>query len=466
MNFSFVSVEWGFCIFTCNDQKIVNKTLFFQNTKMLVFVAIKKMNFTKGRKMKLLKLSLALVLFNFTYAVPEYKPSKPVLVVLLMVKNEKEVIIPTLETYLPKYIKDKKQDTEDVAYVLYDTGSTDGTEVLAKDFFEKNGIKNFVIAQETFVDFATSRNRGLAIAREKYPKSTFILFPDAEWYFQNFDTLLAFCKEKALKFETGQEFAPPYYRLRMARSDYVSVTPRLMLTKDDVKFEGVVHECPTKCSGHSAPTEAYIKLGTSRSGYEKSKNRWYRDRELLLRDFLANPKNTRSVLYLGLTEKWLGENKNAYTYLKIRVGMPTFEQEDYYALFNLAEVTEALADQYPESYSWQEALGYYHQAFNMRPHRAEPLVRIARHYLNQNYHHLCYLYARRAAEIAVPEVEAEVLPINTDLYQYDRWEILGRCAWYVADYELGEKACKQAIEAHPNSPHLYRNLSFYWERKK
>ena len=47
----------------------------------------------------------------------------------------------------------------------------------------------------------------------------------------------------------------------------------------------------------------------------------------------------------------------------------------------------------------------------------------------------------------------------------NRWEILSRRAWYVGEYEVGEVAAQKAIEARPNITQLYRNLSYYWERK-
>ena len=99
----------------------------------------------------------------------------------------------------------------------------------------------------------------------------------------------------------------------------------------------------------------------------------------------------------------------------------------------------------------------------MRPHRAEPLIKIAQHYLNENNHAMCYLFARRACELAYPT--QDVLPYDKFLYDFDRHEILSRCCWYVSEYEVGEEAAKKAIEARPNATHLYRNLSFYWERK-
>ncbi len=391
---------------------------------------------------------------------------QPLMVVLLMVKDEHKVILPTLETYLSKDLKAGKPDTGEVAYILYDTGSTDGTETLARNFFEEHGIINYIIEQEEFINFAASRNRALSIARQAYPGSTFILFPDAEWYLHGFDELLTFCREKVTEYETGV-FPPPYYHIRLERSDcYTSVTPRLFLTDDNVEFEGVVHECPTKFSEESAPTNVYIELGSSKFGADKSQNRWYRDRNLLLQDLQANPKNSRSVLYLGLTEKWLGHDHIAYIYLKKRVKMPESPQEDYFALFNLAEVTERLSCSDPENYTWEEALGYYMQAYAMRPHRAEPLVRLADYYLRNDNFAVAYLFARRATELPMPNVEQEILPIYLDDYDYYRFEVLSRAAWYAGEFEIGEAAAKKAIEGRPNYSHLYSNLAFYWERKK
>ncbi len=391
--------------------------------------------------------------------------SGPMLVVLLMVKDEHKVIIPTLETLITADRKAGKEDTGEIAYILYDTGSTDGTDTMAKKFFEDHGIKHHVIVQEEFINFAASRNRALEVARDTYPDSTFILFPDAEWYLHGLDDLVSFCREKITDYETGV-VPPPYYRIRMSRACYISLTPRLILTADDVEFEGVVHECPTKYSGLNVPTTVHFDLGLSKFGADKSCNRWYRDRNLLLKDLQENPSNARTVLYLGLTEKWLGHNHISYIYLKRRLDMPTFPQEDYYALYNLAELTEQLSHEDPAHYSWDEALTYYMKAYNMRPHRAEPLVRLADHYLRQDQHAVSYLFARRASELPLPAIEEEMLPVLSEDYSYYRWEILSRSAWYVEDYELGEKAAQKAIDAHPNSPHLYRNISFYWERKK
>ncbi len=249
--------------------------------------------------------------------------------------------------------------------------------------------------------------------------------------------------------------------------DCLSFTCRLILTHDDVKFEGERHECPNKPSSHHTPESVYFEITPSASGAERSRKRWESDRDYFLGQLIENPKNPRTALYAGLSEKWLGNYQSAYTYLKIRRELHSFVQEDYHALFNLADVTEKLAEQNPENFSWDEALKYYMEAFALRPHRAEPLVKIAKHYFfNEKKYGLSYLFARRAVELPIPEIEKEILPIILDYYTFERWYVLSCCAYYVGEYEMGEEAAHKAIEANPNAPGLYRNLSFYWDKKQ
>lgn len=397
---------------------------------------------------------------------------KPLLVILLMVKNEKARIVQTLETYVSKENKDLNNG--EVAYFIYDTGSHDGTETIAEDFFNKTGIKNYIIHKEEWNEpefpYARARNRALELVREKYADSTFILFPDAEWYLHTVDNLVTFCKEEAAKASQGTEL-PCYYRNRMHLKDgngrlYVSFTSRLILTHDDIKFENERHECPNKASSHHTPASIYFDIVPSNNGAERSKKRWESDRDYFLNQLLEDAKNPRAALYAGLSEKWLGNYRNAYTYLKIRRDLSSFPQEDYYALFNLAETTEILMASDPERFTWDEALKYYLEAYSLRPHRAEPLVKIASHYFfKEQKYGLSYLFAKRASELAMPEIEKEILPILLDYYDYERWYILGCCSYYVQEYEVGEEATRKAIEAEPNAAGLYRNLSFYWDKK-
>ena len=75
--------------------------------------------------------------------------------IVLMVKNEEAVIEKTLEPFVEGGI---------TSFFIFDTGSTDNTISITELFFKKHNIEHYVILQEPFIDFGTSRNRALDLA--------------------------------------------------------------------------------------------------------------------------------------------------------------------------------------------------------------------------------------------------------------------------------------------------------------
>ena len=108
-------------------------------------------------------------------------------------------------------------------------------------------------------------------------------------------------------------------------------------------------------------------------------------------------------------------------------------------------------------------MDYFLKAHEMRPWRAEPLVCIAQHYLEQNDRAIAFLFAHRAMNLPFPQHDNEV--IDGDIYNFIRYDIVGISAWNVGEYEIGEKAVRKALEVNPNIPHLHKNLALYLEYK-
>ena len=81
-----------------------------------------------------------------------------------------------------------------------------------------------------------------------------------------------------------------------------------------------------------------------------------------------------------------------------------------------------------KQYTWDEALYYYDKAYNMRPHRAEPLIAIADYFLAISQMDLAYLYACCAMELEYPA--NDFLFVENYLYNYYRYELFARCAGY------------------------------------
>lgn len=377
----------------------------------------------------------------------------PLLVVAIMVKDEENVIQPTLEMYCKADPDNKK-----IGYLVYDTGLDPWSPTMqrAKELFERYNITNYHIIQEPFVDFATSRNRSLDLVDQLFPYAGYILQPDAEWYLHGVPELLEFC-ESELAFPTHTS-----YLVRIVSTDLDFGTQRLLRCRCGMRFGGVVHETITVGTRYRTPNEIYFELRVQRAGAEKTARRWHRDRELLQKAFDADPKDSRSAFYLAQTYDCLGDLENAYKYYTLRTQLVGWDEEDYMARYRLAIVTERMKDENGNP-RWPEALDHYLKAYTMRPSRVEPLIRIAQHYLMESNHTCAYLFCKRACEALYPI--NDTLFVEKEAFDYFRWDILGQCAWYVKEYSIGEDAVRQALRVHDNYPHLLNNLSYYLNRK-
>ena len=145
--------------------------------------------------------------------------------------------------------------------------------------------------------------------------------------------------------------------------------------------------------------------------------RWERDLGILLKAYAENPTEPRTVFYLAQTYSCLGDKENALRFYELRTQLPSWEEENYEAMYRLAEVVEDLATKDTEKqtpYDWSLAMWYYLKAFSMHPTRIEPLIRIARHYLWANDYANAFLFAERAAEMPYPV--NDILFVEKEMY--------------------------------------------------
>lgn len=368
-----------------------------------------------------------------------------VLTVVLMVKNEESVIEKTLEPFIEAGLH---------SFFIFDTGSTDATIAKAEFLFKAHHIKHWRIAQEPFIDFATSRNRALDLADEYFPHSPFFLMPDAEWYTHNVKGLIDFCVQEI-------NAQAPCYLMRIINETIDFTVPRLIRASSHSRFIGVVHEIIPVAGSVRIPNDVYFELGASRYGFEKSKKRWERDIGMLLKAYEENPNDPRTTFYLAQTYECMGDIQIAYHYYKIRAGQEGWHEENYETFYRLGQLTDRLSAD-DKSYTWHMAFDYYSMAHNLLPHRAEPLVRIAEHYWPDGQGPsnvaLCYLFAKRACELEYPK--NDLLFINPVMYNFKRYELLSKSAWHVGDFENGELATRNALH-NKEMPHLLNNLAAY-----
>jgi hypothetical protein len=374
----------------------------------------------------------------------------PILVVVLMVKNEETVMRATLQPFIDGGVD---------SFFIFDTGSTDNTIAVTEQFFAEHGITQGYIAQEPFIDFATSRNRALDLAQEKFPNAAFMVMPDAEWYLNDARALVKFCE---LCLQRGDVYSS--YLMSIANlGNYIC---RLFRCNRGVRFMGVVHEVVAQAMSVKVPETIYFDFLPESHGIAKTAKRFVRDRELLLKEHENKPWCTRTLFYLARTCEDLGNWQEAYDFYKMRVGMVGWDEEDFIVRYRLAQTIKKLVLQsdYKDQYDWSEALEYYMQAYQMRPHRIEPLVEIADYYVYINQMDLAFLFARRACDVEYPA--QDVLFIENYLYDYYRYELLARCCWYINEFEIGEWAACKAYAAYPDYKYAQINMNCYESRKQ
>ncbi|MGC1182993.1 tetratricopeptide repeat-containing glycosyltransferase [Legionella sp.] len=370
-------------------------------------------------------------------------PGKPLLAIALMIKNESVSIEATLFSLLQNNISH---------IFILDTGSTDDTVERVQAFFKKHDLHAY-LEQEPFIDFSTSRNRTLALAKQKFPNIPFFLMPDAEWYLYNAVALLDFCAQEV-------HTTTPLYLIDIKMNHSHFSTARLFRASSNVQFKGVVHEAPEAHTSAKVPHLTYFEVKASPQGVEKSNKRWFRDLELLSAEHKKNPNDPRTAFYLAQTYECLGDFQNAYRMYQHREQLNGWDEENFMTLYRLGYLAQK-TNHTDSIISWATAMNYFLKAFALRPHRIEPLVKIAEYYWPSNIQ-TCYLFINYAYNIPYPK--NDVLFINREMYQYTRYEIMSRCAWYMKEYNLGEQATRLALDVHPDTAHLHNNLKLYKQK--
>lgn len=400
----------------------------------------------KGLLMKALRIYNIAIFFLLAHTFLDGHPKnityEPELVVVLMVKNEESVIIPTLQPFYDAGIK---------AFQIFDTGSTDHTVNYVKNFFTEHEDIVGCIDEEPFVNFEYSRNRAMEIARQNFPDAGFFIMIDAEYYGEGLKYLKEFCHEELQKPFTNQ--SPTSYYVRLYAGDLVLDQVRLVRKESNDKWKGKVHEVIFAERLDFVPRNVQFYFKPEKAGREKSLARWHWDKAILLEEYQKNPTDSRTLFYLAQTYECLGDTHNAIRYYILRSEQAQNTEEDYICLYRLGML-------YSELNCLHEAIDYLLHAYAMRPTRAEPLVRLAQLYWKQKNYPLSYLYAYQAVKIPFPI--NDILFIEKEIYEWVRYDVLSCAAFYINELKRGYKAALKAAAYGPkDSSSLKTNVVCY-----
>jgi len=362
------------------------------------------------------------------------------LALVMIVRNESHTLAKTLESVKPAIDR----------WSILDTGSTDDTpNVIRETLRELPGE----VHSETFVDFATSRNRSIELCGFE---SEFILSLDA-------DDALVGAKRLREFLASVKNLQDEGYFLKLAVTGCVFNTCRLFRSKARWRYQGAVHELLLPPGQDSYPGNIRTVSGVridhfpSEIGNKKTTARWERDVALLQEELRRDPKNARAAFYLARTLQDLQRYDEAIAAFDVRLQLEGFREEIFISKLYKARCARLAG------VAWDCCVGLWLEAHEQDPSRVEPLADLTAEFSKRDDHAKCVLFARRAFELPAPKEGA----LFAENYDYLIAHLLGWHAYYLPDCkELGMRACKRAIELRPDDCFQDKeNLQLYRARR-
>lgn len=359
--------------------------------------------------------------------------SKPYICLNMIVKNEAHIILETLNT-IYSHID---------YYVINDTGSTDDTVKIIKDFFNEKGIPGEVIIHEfrtctchsgifkkyDFFHFGWNRTYALQACAGK---SEYIWVIDA-------DDL------PVVNFIIPRNLTADCYKLKIGK-DFTYL--REQIFKNDAEFEwqyvGAVHEYPKSKNYHTSEIlEGDYYIDSRRLGdRSKDTEKYLKDAKIFDLLLIDEPNNERYMFYCGQSYFDYKDYKTGIDRYSKRTKMGGFFEEVYYSYYKIA-VGKTMLDE-----SWSEIEKAYMVAHEYCKYRAEPLYEIANHYLHAKNYQKSYDIANSASKIKI--TINSTLFVSKDIYTYKSKDVLAQSAYYIGKYVESLSLYKQLLHIVPS----------------
>lgn len=316
---------------------------------------------------------------------------KNILELVMIVKDAESTIRDTLKAIFP-FID---------YWTILDTGSTDNTiKIIESEMKGKDGH----LYQEQFIDFSTSRNRALELARQRTSKlCKYTIMLDDSYIMCHGKELI-----KLLKNTKGDAF---HIAIR-DNLNRVYYSCRIFKTSLNLKYKYKVHEV-LNYKGTGLIINCFdtnIFLYDNRQDTERTNTRLPQDIIWLKEDIDRYPNDPRPIYFLANTYYTMKDYSNAKQYYIRRLEMKgmkgSLRDELYQSNYILGVIFE-------EEKDVDTSLKYYLQAHKLDHRRAEPLYRLGAYYFRIKDYDTANTYLYDAYKLTIPNV---LLPIEYDVY--------------------------------------------------
>jgi glycosyltransferase involved in cell wall biosynthesis len=344
----------------------------------------------------------------------------------MIVKDESHIIHESLNATLPLV------DT----YSIVDTGSSDNTIQIIKDFYKKHNIKG-TVHQRPWKGFGESRSEALKTCDERMD---YIIMMDA-------DDLMEFppgCKDFLKK--VLEEHKPNACNVQIRRGTNNSLEysrTQIFKANDNWRYVGVLHEYPTNDKEQNKilklPNEIFMVGRTmgNRSKLLDGQAKYAHDAEVLLKALETEPDNDRYVFYLAQSYRDAGNTEEAVKWYKKRFEMGKWKEEMYVAAYNISRLS------HDKEWAWK--------ATELCPHRSEALVGYVTYCRQQNLWSQ-ELFSMILYASTIPKPTEECLFIESEIYHWRVFDELAIVAAFTGHKEDCKKACIRLLHENKLPP--------------
>ena len=337
----------------------------------------------------------------------------------MIVKNESTVIVETL-TNLLEHVKFDY-------WVISDTGSTDGTQQIIKDFFLKKNINGELVSHE-WEDFGYNRTKALESA---YNKTDLLLIFDADDTLHgDFKLPLTNCDWYLLHFGTGFKYDRPL----------------LINNRKKWEFKGVLHEflAPMEQVTPSQVLDGNYYIESGKTGNRSQNPTKYHDDAIILerayKKELELPDkglSNRYSFYCAQSYRDSENNEKAIEwYTLVLTNLNQWPQEKYVSCIQLGIL-------YIQINQIEKAIHYFLKASEYDIERIEGIIMAIEYFYKTGQHVLVNALYHKFKKYT-KNFEGKLF-VNSDMYK-DKLEYFNSIsAYYVNDKQSSYECCKQIL---------------------
>jgi len=378
------------------------------------------------------------------------KNPTPTVCLNMIVKNESKIIKDKLEKLCKKVRFDY--------WVISDTGSTDNTIQIIKDFFQELGIPGELF-EDPWQNFGYNRTQAI---NEAFQKTDYLFIFDAD------DEIIG-------DFQFPPDFGKyDSYNVYFGSENFKYLRRSIVNNRKKWRYVGVLHEVISEVDkGQTSSTiegNYYFESGRSSSRNENP-NKYYDDAQILEKAFqteLDDPNGEiglahRYAFYCAQSYKDAGQKyvDKAIEWYKKVLTLNNWAQEKYISCLTLGDLYKSKSD-------YENALYYWLKTIEYDQERIEGVVSATEEYRNQGCNLLVNTIYHKYRNYK--KDFSDKLFLHKDKYN-DNLEYQNCiCAYYVNDHESGYESCKRIIINRLLNLNIVRsafaNMGFYLEQLK